>query len=190
MSTLGRDPLQEPSDTGESDWSWLAGVLDVEDANQEPGESRYAFRIGTWWFLVPLDRQAEVTPRQTCSRLPFTRTWCLGLTNHRGDLVPVYDLGAMIEEERGRGDGRYFLMLGRREARAGLCIDEIRSLRIPEEAHFVPLYPMRHFPDDFDCRGIRLEGTFFAEVDFTELLGILTERALLFGADDPSREGE
>jgi hypothetical protein len=91
----------------------------------------------------------------------------------------------MIEEERGQGDGRYFLILGQREARTGLCIDEIRSIRIPKEAHFVPLYPMRHFPEDFDCRGIRFEGTFFVEVDFTELLEILAKQALLFGANDP-----
>jgi len=187
VMTLGDDAGgRESSGNSSSDWSWIASALDVQGSDHErpdhePGEVRYAFRIGTWWFLVPLDLQAELAPRRTCSRLPFTRAWCLGLSNYHGDLVAVYDLGALIEEARGPGTGGYFLMLGRRDARAGLCIDEIRPLRVPADTGYVPLYPMRNFPDDFECRGIRIEGTLFAEVDLAAVLVMLAERATLFG---------
>ncbi|EXJ14743.1 chemotaxis protein CheW [Imhoffiella purpurea] len=179
---------REPGGDGRESWAWILTALDAEELDQQPGEVRYAFRIGSWWFLVPLDLQAEVAPRQTCSRLPFTPTWCLGLSNYRGDLVPVYELGELIEERRGPGTGSYFLMLGRRDRRAGLCIDEIRSLRIPPDTGSVPLYPMRNFPDDLECRGIRIEGTLFAEVDLAEILGMLTERASLLGTSAPCSE--
>lgn len=168
---------------GADAWGWVAGALAIEDPDQACDETRYAFRIGTWWFLVPTGWQTEISPRLPCSRLPFTQVWCLGLTNFRGDLVPVYDLGTLIEEERGPGSGGYFLMLGRRNARAGLCFDEIKAIRIPASAGFVPLYPMRHFPDDFECRGVQVEGTFFAEIDYSALSRILAERASLFGGD-------
>jgi hypothetical protein len=50
MSTLGRDTLQKPIDVDEVGGSRFFGSLDVEDANQESGESRYACRIGAGGF--------------------------------------------------------------------------------------------------------------------------------------------
>ncbi len=161
---------------------WLAPDLDLEDPGQDETDVRYALRIGDWWFLVPTDLHTEVSPVLPCTRLPFTQDWCLGLANYRGDLVPVYDLGALMEEERGRGTGIYFLMLGPRDSRAGLRIDEMKTLRVPTSTDPIPLFPMRNFPPDFDCRGFRVEGTIFAEVDFVAVLEILAERASLLEA--------
>lgn len=161
------------------------GEQAASGADQPREALDYSCRIGDWWFLVPLDLRAEVSPVLHCARLPFTRAWCLGLANDRGELVPVYDLGALIETNARRGTSGYFLMLGQREARAGLWIDEIKTIRLPPESGFSPLFSMPNLPE-IDLNGINLDGTLHAKVDFIALLGLLAQRASLIEIGPPS----
>ncbi|MBK1723891.1 chemotaxis protein CheW [Thiocystis violacea] len=157
------------------------GELEPE---QEDGDFAHAFRIGDWWFLTPTDLPTEVSPPLHCARLPFTATWCLGLANHRGELIPIYDIRALMAEPT-RQLGGYFLMVGRRDARAGLRIDEIRSCRIPADATFQPLFPIPNLPE-LEVTGISLDGTVFARIDLDALFATLAQRASMLDGGQPS----
>lgn len=158
---------------------WFTPELADEGGGEGVGAVAHAFRIGERWFLVPMDLPAEACPAMFCARLPFTRPWCLGLANFRGELVPVYDLGGLIDNAAGRRS-RYFLVLGRRDARACLCIDEITTVRIPVDASPQNLPPLPNLPEGLPCQGLRVDGETYAEVDLGGLLTILAGRAGLF----------
>ncbi len=162
-------------------WPWLSAAAQASDAAETIGEFRHAFRIGPRWLLIPAGLPAEVYPPLPCARLPFTHGWCLGLASFRGDLAPVYDLDALMSE-RGAEIGRYFLLLGRRDACAALCIEEITGITVAPDTHSDPLASLPRLPADLACRGLVVDGTNFIEVDLGVLLGILAERASLIEA--------
>lgn len=161
------------------------GWSDLDSGNGTVEGLDYSVRVGDWWLLVPPGLPAEVVPIPRCSRLPYTARWCLGLANHRGSLVPVYDLGALIESGGRLSASGYVLILGQRESRAGLRIDAIQSIRLPSEMGFGPLFPMPNLPE-IELDGVRLEGTIHARLDFLSLLEILARRAVLIEADAAS----
>lgn len=163
-------------------WPWMSAAVQEPDAAQTVGEFRHAFRIGPRWLLIPAGLPAEVYPPLPCTRLPFTHTWCLGLASFRGDLAPVYDLDALISA-RGAEIGRYFLLLGSRDACAALCIDEIAGITVAPDRPTKPLPPLPDLPTNLACRGLVVDGTTYIELDLLVLLGMLAERASLIAAD-------
>ena len=54
------------------------------------------FPVGPEWFALPLSAVREVIPSQTVTRLPGSPPWLHGLTNLRGELVPVIDVAIRI----------------------------------------------------------------------------------------------
>jgi twitching motility protein PilI len=56
------------------------------------------FRVGERQLLAPLDQVAEVlgVPGDITA-VPGTKTWVLGVANHRGTLLPVFDLAALTQ---------------------------------------------------------------------------------------------
>lgn len=161
-------------------WAWA----DPADEPSEAGDYRHAVRIGSRWLLLPADRPAEVRTALRCTRLPFTRAWCLGLASFQGDPVPVYDPAALLGEHPA-GNGGCFLVLGRREARAALRIDEIAGLRVPPDAHPRPLPPWPGLPAEMACSAVTVGDTTYLELDLDALLAALAERASLIGTDTP-----
>jgi hypothetical protein len=144
----------------------------------EPGEFRHAFRIGARWILIPAGAPAEVSPTLACTRLPFTAPWCLGLASFRGDLVPIYDLGALLGETA-PGAGSSLLILGQRESRAGLRIDEIAGFEVPQQAPRTLPSRWPGLPDGLDRGGLLVAATVYAEIDLSALLAVLAGRASL-----------
>ncbi len=156
---------------------WFAPTFADEEPDRETGGAlANAIRIRERWFLIPADLPAEVSPKRFCARLPFCKPWCLGLTNFRGELVPVYDLGGLIDGG-GAATGGYFLVLGHGNARACLCIDEITVVTIPPDTRVESQSTLPNLPDALVCAGIEVEGTLYAEVDLGGLAGILAEQA-------------
>ncbi|NEX19298.1 chemotaxis protein CheW [Thiorhodococcus mannitoliphagus] len=159
-----------------ADLRWLSRAF-AEDETEEASQAiAHAFRIGERWFLIPMDLPAEVSPAIMSARLPFTQPWCLGLVNFRGELVPVYDLGLLLKEGAGGG---LFLILGQRDARACLPIDEITVVTVPADLTPGSLDGLPNLPDELVCLGLTLEGRTYIELDLGGLLGLLAQGASL-----------
>lgn len=160
-----------------ADLRWLSQALEGEDGEEASAAAiAHAFRIGERWLLIPMDLPAEVAPAMVSAKLPFTKPWCLGLTNFRGELVPVYDLGLLFEEA---GASALFLILGQRDARACLRIDEITVVTVPADLEPRPISGLPNIPDDLVCLGLTVEGRTYIELDLGGLLGLLARRASL-----------
>ncbi|WP_295388083.1 chemotaxis protein CheW [uncultured Thiodictyon sp.] len=168
-------------------WPWLPAILDAPDSTQPIGDFRHAFRIGQRWLLVPAAMPAEVYPPLPCAGLPFTHPWCLGLASFRGDLAAVYDLGALVDE-RTPDVGRYFLLLGRRDSCAALCIDEINGITVPPDTLTAPPPPLPGLPSELARGVLVVDRTSYVEVDLVGLLGLLAERASLLAASPLTSE--
>ncbi|WP_295443103.1 chemotaxis protein CheW [uncultured Thiodictyon sp.] len=168
-------------------WPWLPASLDATDQTQPIGDFRHVFRIGQRWLLVPAGMPGEVYPPLHCARLPFTHPWCLGLASFRGDLAPVYDLGAIVNE-RTPEPGRYFLLLGRRDTCAALGIDEVNGITVPPDTPITCPPPLRGLPSELARGALAVDGTSYVEVDLLGLLELLAERASLLQASPLTSE--
>jgi len=159
--------------------SW-ASLIDAEFGSL-PGaeELRHAFRIGENWFLLPPGasipgRSAELIRELPRARLPFTKPCFLGLANHRGDLIPIYDVAPLVDEEA-RGTGDFFLVLGRRDSRVGLRIDEIESLLLGRSPRRAPVERHKGRLADLGATNLTLGDRSYLELDYTELFAALVE---------------
>ncbi len=134
------------------------GVLgDVEDA-APVGSRRYGVLIGGERLLLAGDGAVRVLEPPAAFRLPNTRGWFLGLSNVRGNLVPVFDLAAWqglpIPEAR-----RMLLVMGEAEAAAGTLVDTSpRHLLIPPDTAAATLPALStgfaaHAREAFDVAG-------------------------------------
>ncbi len=57
---------------------------------------RYGFRIGTLGLLIPWESGSEVLEMPALTPLPGARAGFLGLINLRGNLVPIYEMRALL----------------------------------------------------------------------------------------------
>lgn len=95
-----------------------------------------AFRLRERWLVVPGDDVREVTGRPRLTRVPGAKGWLLGVGNVRGSLLPVTDLGALLDcgpavearEQR-------VLVLNQDGLPAGFLVDEVVGYRrfVPED---------------------------------------------------------
>lgn len=86
---------------------------------------QFGFRIGGFNFLVGRGCFCEVLIDAGVYRLPNSPEILSGLTNLRGNLVPVYRLETLFEREACRLRQRYVLVLGKVENAVGICVDTI-----------------------------------------------------------------
>ncbi len=59
--------------------------------------ARYGFLVGALGLLVPEGTIGEIIEDAAIFPVPNTADWLLGMINQRGALVPVFDLGAMLD---------------------------------------------------------------------------------------------
>ncbi len=60
---------------------------------------RYGFRIAELGFLIPQGAHSTLIDNALVFPVPNTINWLRGLINVRGSMVPVYDLGRMLEAD-------------------------------------------------------------------------------------------
>lgn len=155
---------------------WLSPAIEAEDGEEAGQGMAHAFRVGARWFLIPMDLPAEVAPVTSGAKLPFTAPWCLGLVNFRGALVAAYDLSRVFGEAP---SGRLFLVLGQRDARAALLIDEITVITLPLDARTAPSTPLPNLPGELPGQALELDGKVYIQLDLSGLLRLLAQRATL-----------
>jgi twitching motility protein PilI len=97
-----------------------------------------AFRLGGEAFLLAREETREVLAYPTAvTRVPGARAWVRGLSNVRGQLLPIIDLRAFL----GAGlttvtRSTRVLIANHREIPAGLVVDEVMGFRRFYESEF------------------------------------------------------
>ncbi len=71
--------------------------LQTEEYQEE--RFRYGFRIAELGFLIPQGAHSTLIDNAHIFPVPNTINWLRGLINVRGSMVPVFDLGRMLEAE-------------------------------------------------------------------------------------------
>lgn len=102
-----------------------------------------AFRLGPETFLVPREEMREVMSLPGhLTRVPGARGWILGLSNLRGQLLPIVDLRQFL------GSGvtptvrsSRVLVVNHRDVPAGFLVDEVLGFRRFTEAEYVSVPP-------------------------------------------------
>lgn len=97
-----------------------------------------AFRIGGEAFLLAREETREVMSFPgTVTRVPGARAWVRGLSNLRGQLLPVIDLRAYLGSgTTGVTRATRVLVANHREVPAGLMVDEVMGFRRFFESEF------------------------------------------------------
>ena len=72
--------------------------------------STYAVRVGDLGLLLPENDISELLEDKNICRLPNTPDWFNGVTNIRGNMVPVFDLHHFFEFENNPRDRRLVLI--------------------------------------------------------------------------------
>jgi len=92
----------------------------------KPREQRWrGLRIGNLGLLVAHDSGGELLEEARIYPLPRTPSWCRGLINLRGQLIPVFDLHERLRLTHLRAARQWCLVLGRGADALALMIDAL-----------------------------------------------------------------
>jgi chemotaxis signal transduction protein len=101
------------------------------EVRAEVAQRRYGVRLGDYGLLLPQGAICEIAEDLPDCSLPNTPNWFVGVMNQRGNIVPVFDISAMLEINDGaRGSRAWVLIVGTRVEAVGL-----RVPRLPETLH-------------------------------------------------------
>ena len=102
-----------------------------------------AFRLGGEAFLLAREETREVMSYPaSVTRVPGARSWIRGLSNVRGQLLPVIDLRAFLGSGSTNASRSTRVMIANhREIPAGLLVDEVMGFRRFAETEFTADLP-------------------------------------------------
>lgn len=93
-------------------------------------EVHYGFRIGELNILLrPLEKVEVIESMQTCP-VPNTPGWFSGMINLRGELLPVFDIGFLLNKNP--TITKYIMVIRHENHSAGIYIDTLPTGITPE----------------------------------------------------------
>jgi twitching motility protein PilI len=105
----------------------LSGAWGVD--HRRALSAKLGFHVGDLRFVVSFDDASELSEMISIYRLPNVPSWFRGLANLHGNLVPVFDVAAMIgsgvKAEAGAKEDRMLLVLGHGAMAAGMLVNEL-----------------------------------------------------------------
>ena len=98
----------------------------ASDREPQTAERRYGVRLAEYGLLLPQAALAEIAETLPDCRLPNTPAWFAGVMNQRGNIVPVFDLAALLETQSRTSRARArVLIVGTRDEAVGLQLREL-----------------------------------------------------------------
>lgn len=89
-----------------------------------------AIRLGDQRFLVPQDQVSEVVELSGLSRVPGSKPWLMGVSNIRGELIPVININDLLLDGVTALDlNSRILVLKHDHYPAGFLVDRVEGLR-------------------------------------------------------------
>lgn len=95
------------------------------------------FRVGDIMAVAPLDQVKEILTSATISRIPGAKEWVKGVSNVRGNLLPILDLQGFLwgTSTRMTRHSR-ILVIQHKGISAGLIVNDVMGMRhFLEEEH-------------------------------------------------------
>ncbi len=120
-------------------------------------------RLGAEHYALDLEHVLEVVELGDVTPVPGSGATLLGLRNLRGEILPAFDLSAMLGVA-GEGAPRSLVVVADGDRRAGLAVDEAIDLsQLPEDTATVDSLLVRG--------GVLVEGALVGVVDVSAVLG-------------------
>ncbi|TCS43220.1 chemotaxis protein CheW [Reinekea marinisedimentorum] len=92
--------------------------------------SGIGFRIGGHHFVSPMSEVTELLRVPAYTRLPNVKPWVLGVSNIRGRLIPLIDLGLFLSNETSVPiRSRRILVVEKDEQSDGLVVDGVDGMQ-------------------------------------------------------------
>ncbi len=89
-----------------------------------------AFTVGTTPMVAPLEQVREILTHVTISRIPGAKDWVMGVSNVRGNLLPILDLKGFLSGTLSKMTRRSrILVIQHKGINAGLAVDEVLGMR-------------------------------------------------------------
>jgi len=88
-------------------------------------ERRHGFWIGNIGLLLPKESISEVSVGLAICRLPNTPCWLVGMSNLRGNMVPIFDLSVLFDIQIEKSLKRTLLLLKLDEEWVGVYSDRL-----------------------------------------------------------------
>lgn len=123
-------------------------------------------------FLLPLAQCGEIFAIQQLTEVQHTRPWFVGVTNLRGVLHGVVDLGLFLGLRRGeaaREGGRVVTLGETLQVNAALRVDRLAGLRRPEQMTALAPHAGGSAPHFAAARWRDAEGRLWHEIDLAAL---------------------
>ena len=92
---------------------------------QQVEESRYAFKVGGLGLIADINAGSEVITEFNLCAIPNTPAWFAGVINLRGNLIPVFDLSLLFDNENKHSKNKYIIIIGKQEQAAGILIEKL-----------------------------------------------------------------
>lgn len=102
-----------------------ANILHLDLPLSENKVKRYGFQIGDIGFLIAEKTLSEVMKSFNIYPIPNTCSWFKGLTNSRGNLIPVFDLQILMELTDTESKHTNLLVLDKGINSIGILIDSL-----------------------------------------------------------------
>jgi len=84
--------------------------------------------VGQEAYGFPVQRLREIVPLPALTALPFAPECLLGITQVRGALLSVFDLGR-LSESKGERSRAHLVVVDAAEGPIGFCVDEVLQCR-------------------------------------------------------------
>jgi twitching motility protein PilI len=145
---------------------------------------RYGYRVGEFGFLIAQNAGCEAITIPTIARLPTTPPWLLGVANLRGNLVPMFDLPALLEMPQAQAAAKRFgLIFDRGEHAVGILIEE-------HPVALSRLEPLLQAPSppaaarDFVSAAYRHDRSLWLELDHRKFFAAVAQRMSTYSAGE------
>lgn len=156
-----------------------AGAALPAQRDLEERWSGIGFRVGDHRFLAPMDEVREILDPPTCTPVPGTVSWFLGIANVRGNLVPVFDLHGFLAGGRGARSRQARVLTYQQEGvHAALQVDDVMGMkrfdisqrdRVSTDAEALEPYVNDGFRQGDEAWPVLSLSEFVASKDFLEI---------------------
>lgn len=88
------------------------------------------FRIGELMAVAPMEQVREILTSASISRIPGAKEWVRGVSNVRGNLLPILDLPGFLWGKNAKMTRHSrILVIQHQGINAGLVVDEVMGMR-------------------------------------------------------------
>lgn len=127
---IEKDGAEIPAETGSGSWQAVAF--------EQAGAS----------LLLDMAQVREVLPLPPYTRLPGVKNWVVGISNVRGQILPIIDFGSYLEQAPSRSNPAHrVLVVKNNDVELGLMVDRVLGMKQQVDASGEASSKLDELPD-------------------------------------------